>query len=129
MVQKVQCHVSEVYSPPRVTGVVYQLKMIPGMALEVTTVDPEDSRPWDFNDRDKKQKALEMVKEKRALLVIGSPMCKAFSRLQRWNFRRMNPQKVERMIKEGLEHLRFLQDTDEKQDVLPARTIQREQLE
>ena len=44
----VQYHVSEVYSPPRVTQLALSAQMIPGMALDLTTVDPDDGKPWDL---------------------------------------------------------------------------------
>ena len=60
-----------------------------------------------FNDKRKRDKAMDMVLGKRALLLVGSPMCKAFSRLQNWNFKRMDPAKQDKIIEEGRRHLRF----------------------
>lgn len=74
-------HVMELYSPPRVTRILDRMGLIPGMALDLTTVDPEDGEPWDFNVPEKAVKAEAMVRSKRALLIIGSPMCTAFSSL------------------------------------------------
>ena len=77
--------VMEIFSPTRVNGMASRLGIIPGMSLDLTTSDPDDGMPWDFNDPQKRTKALDMVLGKAALLVIGSPMCKAFSRgLQSW---------------------------------------------
>ena len=103
----IQDPIMEVVSPVRVNGMASRLGLIPGMSLDLTGNDPEDGLPWDFNTPDKRNKVLDMVLGKKALLVIGSPMCKAFSRLQRWSFKRMRPDKVERMKKEGLRHLEF----------------------
>ena len=50
---------------------------------------------------------MDLVLGKRALLLIGSPMCTAFSRLQRWNLKRMDPKRRDRMIEEGRNHLHF----------------------
>ena len=50
-------HVTEVYSPPRVTSMAARLGMIPGMSFDLTTVDPDDGKPWDFNDPGKRNKA------------------------------------------------------------------------
>ena len=46
----VHSHVSEVYSPPRVTGLCASLGLLPGMALDLSSVDPDDGKTWDFND-------------------------------------------------------------------------------
>ena len=48
-----------------------------------------------------------MVKNKEALLVIGSPMCAAFSRLQHLNFAKMSEEEVKLVIEYGSKHLEF----------------------
>ena len=55
----------------------------------------------------KRDKALDMVLRKEALLLIGSPMCKSFSKLMNWNWKKMRPEVRHAMIKEGKEHLQF----------------------
>ena len=96
----------EVYSPPRVTGLMDKIKGIPGLALDLTTEDT-DGRPWDFNCEDKREKAKRMVRNKEALLVIGSPMCAAFSRLQHLNFGRLSKEEVDKVLEYGKKHLEF----------------------
>ena len=54
-------HVSEIYSPPRVTALAKGLGLIPGMALDLTVDDPDDGKPWDFNVASKRQKALHQI--------------------------------------------------------------------
>ena len=63
--------------------------LIPGMSLDLTENDT-DGQPWDFNKEEKREKAMRLVKSKKALLLIGSPMCAAFSQLQNINFSRMS---------------------------------------
>ena len=46
--QVVQSHVSEAYSPVRVTGMADKMGLIPGLAMDLTTCD-EHGNPWDFN--------------------------------------------------------------------------------
>ena len=44
--------VSEMYSPPRVTAEIRRMKhrhLLPGFALDLTVVDPDDGMPWDFS--------------------------------------------------------------------------------
>ena len=89
----VKAHVNELYSPPRVNSMVERMGLIPGMSLDLTTNDPEDNLPWDFNRKDKRDKAEAMVKAKSSLLLVVSPMCAAFSRLQRSIFPKMSAEK------------------------------------
>ena len=73
--------VSEVYSPPRVTKVLSGMKghpLVPGFALDITCVDPDDGEPWDFDRPDKRNKALQMVRDQKPLFLVGSPMCTAW---------------------------------------------------
>ena len=62
----------KVYSPKRVTGMGELMGLIPGMALDLTT-DDVDGQPWDFNDPQKRTRAM-VVRDKKALLIVGSPM-------------------------------------------------------
>ena len=96
----------EAYSPKRVTGMGELMGLIPGMSLDLTENDV-DGQPWDFNIADKRERAMRLVKSKKALLLIGSPMCAAFSQLQNINFGRMSPIDVERVKKHGTKHLEF----------------------
>ena len=83
--------------------------LIPGMSLDLTENDV-DGQPWDFNIADKRERAMRLVKSKKALLLIGSPMCAAFSQLQNINFGRMSPIDVERVKRHGTTHLEFCAD-------------------
>ena len=75
--------------------------MVKGLSLDLTTCDPDDGKPWDFTKRDKRDKALDMVIQKKALLLVGSPMCKAFSRLQNITRSKRDPGEYERMVAEA----------------------------
>ena len=57
--------VSEVYSAPRNTAAVKllpELKLVPGFALDLTTVDPDDGMPWDFDNPRNREKALRLLR-------------------------------------------------------------------
>ena len=95
------------YSPPRVTGLCANLGLLPGMALDSSSVDPDDGKAWDFNDPEKRHKALKRVFTERSLLLVGSPMCSSFSRLQHLNWGRMSPDEVKRVREYGRKHLQF----------------------
>ena len=80
--------VSEMYSPPRVTVEIRRGRyrhLMPGFALDLTVVDPEDGLPWDFSKPDKRDKARRMRRNQRPYMLIGSPECTAFSTWQRLN--------------------------------------------
>ena len=78
--QVTQAHVSEAYSPKRVTGMAEKMGMIPGLAMDLTTCD-QFGNPWDFNVPAMRAKGEKIVKSKSALLLVVSPMCAAFSKL------------------------------------------------
>ena len=50
--QAVRRLVTEIYSPPRVTEMLKHMsnhKLTPGLAIDLTTVDPDDGTPWDLS--------------------------------------------------------------------------------
>ena len=98
--QAVQAHVSEAYSPQRVTGMAEKMGLIPGLAMDLTTFD-EHGNPWDFNNDVMRAKAKKLVKSKAALLLVVSPMCAAFSRLQTFNAKRLGAEKMREMLEYG----------------------------
>jgi hypothetical protein len=102
--------ITEVYSPPRVNSMIERMGLVPGLSLDLTIVDPEDGRLWDFNQKDKREKAKALVKSGSGLLLIVSPMCAAFSRLQNLNFCRMSKEQVKEVIEYGARHLEFCMD-------------------
>ena len=101
--------VSEVYSPPRVTAatkLLPELRLIPGFALDLTTSDT-DGRVWDFDEKEMRDRALARVREERPMLLVGSPMCTAFSTWQRINNKIRDPLVVAAEKKRAVEHLEF----------------------
>ena len=79
-----------------------------GWSLDLTTVDPDDGRPWDFSDPEKRAKARKMLERDGPVLLVVCPMCSAFSVLQElFNYPRMSAHHVESKLSEGLDHLRF----------------------
>ena len=62
-----------------------RMGMRPGMTLYITIVD-EDDRTWDFSQEDRRREARRRLKQERPWLVVGSPMCTAFSSGQHLNF-------------------------------------------
>ena len=101
--------VSEIYSPPRVTAaakLLPELRLIPGFALDLTTVN-ERGEPWNFDLKVMRDEALRRVRDERPLLLVGSPMCTAFSTWQRINNLIRDPMVVKNEMRDALVHLRF----------------------
>lgn len=80
--------VSEVYSPPRVTAMARAMGMNAGWALDLRTVDA-NGRKWNFEDPSRRTEALRLVRETTPRVLIGSPMCTAFSQLRALNRRKL----------------------------------------
>ena len=90
--------VSEIYSPPRVSAVANMCSsfgILPGFALDLTTHDV-DGRHWDFDEEEMWQRAWAKVKSEEPLLLIGSPMCTAFSAWQYINNVKRDPEVARR---------------------------------
>ena len=104
--------VSEIYSPPRVTALMKQLKsrhFMPGYAFDLTTVDPLDGKPWDFSCPDKRRRARELLREQQPYMLIGSPMCRAFSTWQALNRAKSSDKAaIDRSYAEAVVHIQFV---------------------
>ena len=77
-----------------------------GFALDLSVNDPDDGLPWDFDNPEKKAKALNMVREQQPMLLIGSPMCKALSILQSLIRAKMGEVRWHEIIEKGMRHVR-----------------------
>ena len=59
---------------------------MPGWVLDLTAPDPIDGEEWDFNKQHIRDKAERMIRDKRALLLIGSESASAHgNRDDKWN--------------------------------------------
>ena len=101
-------HVSEVYSPPRITNIAENIGLKKGWALDLTEVDPEDGQPWDFSRPDKQLKAKRMLAEDKPFMVIICPMCGHFSRLREvFSYPKQPTEEVTAKIDDALKQLKF----------------------
>ncbi len=103
--------VSEIYSPPRVTKMLSAMPnrlLAPGLALDITCIDPDDGKPWDFDQKDKRDKALKMLRRQKPLFLIGSPMCTAWCAWQRLNAQKRDSAVVRRELIKAKVHLDFV---------------------
>ena len=104
--------IAEIYSPPRVTAELLRQKnrqILPSFALDLTVLDPEDGQPWDFSRKSKQDKALKMLHNEVPYVLIGSPMCTAFSLWQRLNnAKSKDPAAVQRAYDRAVKHMEFV---------------------
>ena len=59
------CLVSEIFSPPRVTKLLSSMpssKLLPGFAMDLTCIDVDDGLPWDFDIKEKRDKARRLLR-------------------------------------------------------------------
>ena len=90
--RKVACKrmIYEVYSPPRVIKEARRYGLTPGIAMDLTTIDPADGMPWDFSIKAKRERARDLVSNEAPIMLVGSVMCTAYSAWQNLNQQR-NP--------------------------------------
>ena len=99
--------VSEIYSPPRITAAAKDVRIKSGWALELTTGD-ENGCPWDFNLKRNRDRAKALICESKPMVLVGSPMCTWFSRLQALNKNRYkDPKAAEEMLRNSVGHMQF----------------------
>ena len=79
-----------------------------GLAFDIVVNDPDDGRPWDFSVLAKREKAREILGKQRPYVLIGSPMCTAFSTWQFLNVaRRSNTAAAEAAKAKAIQHMNF----------------------
>ena len=108
--RKAKAIVAEFYSPPRVSALAKEMPsygIAPGLALDLTVPD-ENGEPWDFSRPSMRAKAERLLDEQAPLLLIGTPMCTAFSTWQYINNKKRDPRIVAAERKSGLQHLTWM---------------------
>ena len=103
---KDQMDVAEAYSPPRVAEMARKMGLKGGWSLDLTTCD-SDGRMWDFNQKDMRNGAIPKLLRDQPTLLIGSPMCTAYSTMNNSNHPRMSRDEVEARMRYARQHLEF----------------------
>ena len=67
----------------------------------------EQGLPWDFDLWENRQRARAMVEGEKPMLLIGSPMCTAFSAWQHLNKQRRDPAVIAKEYIRVMVHIRF----------------------
>ena len=104
--------VAEIFSPPRVVKHLSRFpnaQLVPGFSLDLTCLDPSDGKPWNFDLKAKRDKALHMVRTLQPLFLIGSPPCTHWSSWQALNVSKPghDTEVTRRARIQALVHLRF----------------------
>ena len=98
--------VAEVYSPPRVASMARKMALSQGWSLDLTTEDT-DGRAWDFNHLEMRNRAIRKLLQGKPRLLIGSPMCTAYSCMNNINYARMSKEEVDERVAYARKHLEF----------------------
>ena len=99
---------SEIYSPPRVSAVAKlcpSYGILPGFALDLTTTG-STGRHWDFDEEEMRSRVWSKIEEEQPMLLIGTPMCMAFSAGQHINNSKRDHKVTSKEYARGLSHLK-----------------------
>ena len=69
--------------------------------------DPETNSPWDLSKKDVQNRVRKMVTVSKPFMLVGSPPCTPFSRLQALNSPNREPKIVEEELAAGRAHVIF----------------------
>ena len=108
--RKARAIIAELYSPPRISALARDLPqygIAPGLALDLTTTNSR-GEPWDFSKKAMRDEAEQLVDEQAPLLLVGTPMCTAFSTWQYINNAKRDPDVVAKELAAGRMHLAWM---------------------
>ena len=103
--------ITEIYSPRRVVEIAEKMGLQGGLSMDITTKD-DAGNYWDFNDVKMREKARNYIIKNKPLLLIGSPMCTAYSILQKMNY--PTPKSIE-CRRQADVHMKFVSELYELQ--------------
>ena len=112
MYQRKGADVVELYSQPRIAQEAAIRKyggpdLTAGWSLDLTMRDPETNAPWDLSKRSVQDRVRKMVIDSKPFMLVGSPPCTPFSRLQELNSPKRDPKVVEGKLAAGRAHMKF----------------------
>ena len=112
MYQRKGADVVELYSQPRIAQEAAIWKyggtdLTAGWSLDLTMRDPETNAPWDLSKRSVQDRVRKMVIDSKPFMLVGSPPCTLFSRLQGLNTPKRDPKVVEGELAAGRAHMKF----------------------
>ena len=84
--------------------------------MDLTNVDPEDGKPWDFSQKEKRDKVRRMQRKPRPIFFVGSPMCTYFSSWQYLNYSKSNDKEaIARAYAGACLHMKFVSELNHEQ--------------
>ena len=98
-------HVTELFGPGKFTSRAASFGLNPGHAFDLRLKD-ENGVPWDLSDPERQKVCEAIIDEEKPYLLVGSPICKAFSTIMNLNKGR-DPEAYEAAVMEGIRHLKF----------------------
>ncbi|CAK9054829.1 Retrovirus-related Pol polyprotein from transposon RE2 (Retro element 2) (AtRE2) [Includes: Protease RE2 [Durusdinium trenchii] len=104
----------ELFSPPRLTDYAQRRALGQGLALDLTTCD-DQGVAWDFNVKERKDSASELIENVSPDLLLGCPPCRMYSLLQYLNQYRIDPEEWDKAVTEAENHLEFCVEQYEAQ--------------
>jgi len=101
--------IAEIYSPSRVGAAAKKLGFNLGENKAFDLIEDENGRSWNFTRRDHRDKVRKIIQQMQPYVVIGSPPCTEWTRLNRnINHPRMHPEEVRRRMWEARVHMEFV---------------------
>jgi hypothetical protein len=100
--ERAKAKVVELYSPPRVTkelGRVRSLHLSAGSTFDL--IANSSGMAWNFLRAEDQARCRRQISKEKPYLVIGSPPCTQFSRLQNLNWGRAHPEECRRRLAEA----------------------------
>ncbi len=111
--------ITEIFSPVRVVAIAEKMGLIGGLSMDLRT-------GWDFTRAADRERCRQYIRRVKFLVVIGSPPCTMFSRLQNLNWGKSEERdaKMHTELKIAKEHidllLRDVRDTNEGRKIFRA---------
>ena len=100
----------EIYTPKRFTAMAPKYGLRPGFAVDLNETKPDSDVCWDL-EKPEDVKELEIrVDQEEPYVLMGSPPCDPFSRLQAILRRSRDPDAYEKMGGKGKHHLKTATD-------------------
>ena len=96
--------IAEVFSPPRITAVAQRIILRSACNLDLTTHDT-DGKPWDFDSKEMRNRAILKVVAEKPYVLITSPMCTDFSIIA--DGKKLGPAEKQRRMNRARMHLKF----------------------
>ena len=102
--------IAEFCSPTRISALAKELPrygIAPGLGFDLT-VPEENGEPWDFLRPSMRIEAQKLLDEQKPMLLVGTPMCTAFSIWQFINDKKCDAKIVDSEKKSGRAHLAWM---------------------